>query len=118
MEIVGAGLGYHVDRTARVAAALRPRGGLRGEFHDRINWKDGTGNARDPALINRRDVVPEVVVVHPIDLPVDLVGASSVERATAAHIVAAETWGNGNQLREVASVQRNVLHHVVGNGHG
>ncbi len=61
--------------------------------------------------------MPEVVVVHTVDLPVDLVGPRAIERTEAAHVVAAEARCNTDHLREVTAVQRNVLHHVVGNRH-
>ncbi len=62
--------------------------------------------------------MPEVIIVHTIDLPVDLVGTRPVERAEAAHVIAAKARCNGDQLREIPTVQRNVLHDIVGNGHG
>ncbi len=61
--------------------------------------------------------MPEVVVIHAVDLPVDLVGAGAVQRAKAADVVAAEARLNSNELREIAPVQRCVLHHVVSDSH-
>ena len=61
--------------------------------------------------------MPEVVIVDAIDLPVDLVGACAIQRTKTADVVAAEARFNCNHLREVAPVQRNVLHHIVRNGH-
>src|SRR5207249_4484810 len=75
------------------------------------------GDARDAALIDGRNVVPEVVVVHTVDLPVDLVRPGAIERTEAAHVVAAEARCNTDHLREVPAVERNVLHHIVGDGH-
>ena len=40
-----------------------------------------SGNARDPALIDCRRVVPLVVIVGAIDLPVDGIGAGAIYRA-------------------------------------
>ena len=56
--------------------------------------------------------MPEIVVVYAVDLPIDLIGARSIQRTEAAHVVAAKARLDGNQLREIPPVQRNVLHHV------
>ena len=42
-------------------------------------------------VVDRWDVVPEVVVVHSVDLPVDLIRARSVQRAEATNVVAAKS---------------------------
>ena len=62
--------------------------------------------------------MPEIVIVHPVDLPVDLVRPRTVQRAEATNVITAKTRCNRNHLREVPPVQRHVLHHVVGNRHG
>src|SRR5258708_37921829 len=114
MEIVGAGLGNHVDRAPGVASALGTRGSLRRKFHYRIDREYGTSNARDTALIDRRDVVPEVVVVHAVNLPIDLIGAGGGSRARTPHAIPPRTRGPRNQMQEVTPIQWDVLHHVPG----
>ena len=61
--------------------------------------------------------MPEIVVVHAVDLPVDLIGSRPVQRAKAAYVIAAKTRCDADHLGKVTPVQRNVLHHVVGNRH-
>jgi hypothetical protein len=66
---------------SKVPPGLRPPSGpdwLRRELVDSVQGKDDAGNPGDAALIDGRDVVPEVVVVDAIDLPVRLIGAGSV----------------------------------------
>ena len=68
------------------------------------------GDVFDAALIHGRNVMPEVVVVRAIDLPVDLVGARAIDRADSRRGIAGETGREADHLREVAAVERNVLH--------
>ena len=49
--------------------------------------------------------MPQVVVVHAVDLPVDLVGPSSIQGAVAARRVAAIPRCGSDQLREVSAIQ-------------
>jgi hypothetical protein len=60
-------------------------------------------------LVDGGNVVPEVVVVDAVDLPVDLVGAGSVQRTISACSGVSEAWRENNQLREVAAVEGSVL---------
>src|SRR5439155_532462 len=79
---------HQIDGAAGVASRLRARLRLGREFHHRVDGQHDAGNPRDAALVDRRDVVPQIVVVHAVDLPVDLIGTRSVEGAEAAHVVA------------------------------
>ena len=114
---VAAGASHQIDRAAGVASRLRARLRLGREFHHRVDGQHDAGNPRDAALVDRRDVVPQIVVVHAVDLPVDLIGTRSVEGAEAAHVVASEARLDGDQLREIPAVQRNVLDHIGGKRH-
>ena len=104
VQCVAAGLGDQVYGTTCVASRLWAVLCLRREFVNRVNRQDNTGNARDSTLVNRGDVVPEVVIVHAINLPVHLIGAGSIERTEATHVIAAEAGFNRDQLGVVASV--------------
>src|SRR5204862_7437958 len=57
---VAAGLGDQVYSTARIASSLRAGLCLRGEFLNRIDRQHHASDSRDAALIDRRNVVPEV----------------------------------------------------------
>src|SRR6266516_2532297 len=107
MQSVGPGLEDNVSRATGVAPAFGSRGGLHGKFLSCVNRQDRACNPGDATLIDGRNVVPEIVVVHAVDLPIDLIGAGAIERAEAAHVITAEARGYGNQLGEVAAVQRN-----------
>ncbi len=48
--------------------------------------------------------MPEVVVVHAVDLPVDLVRTGPIERAEAANVVSTKPWFHGDQLGEIAAI--------------
>src|SRR5882762_8362835 len=89
----------------RIAPGLGTRLGLGRKLVNGVDRQYDTGDSRDTALIDRRDVVPEVVVVHAVNLPVHLVGTGSVERAKSADGISAVTWGHGDQLSKVPSVQ-------------
>ena len=106
---VGSGAEGEVDGSAGVASAFGAGLGLGGELVDRVDGQDDAGDAGDAALVDGGDVVPEVVVVDAVDLPVDLVGASSVERAEAAAAVSTEAGREGDHLGEVAAVERDVF---------
>ena len=73
-----------------------------------IERENDTGDARDAALVDGGNVVPEVVVVDAVDLPVHLVGAGSVQGAIAAPDVARVAGSQLNHLGEVAAVEREV----------
>jgi hypothetical protein len=83
---------------------------LQAEFGNRVDRQRNAGDVLDTALIHRRNVVPPVVVVRPVNLPVDLIAARSVDGAEAAQRVSGKPGRHADQLGEVASVQRNILH--------
>src|SRR5258708_28005762 len=103
MHLVGSGLDGQVQGTSGITARLGIGLGLRGEFINGIDRHHHTGDSRYATLIDRGNVVPEVVVIGSVNLPVHLVGACSVERAEPAHRVAAVTWLDGHELPEIAS---------------
>src|SRR4029077_402217 len=112
MDRVPARFGNDVYRAARAASPLRARLRLRREFFNRVNRQDDAGNTRDSALIDRGNVVPEIVVIHAVDLPIDLVRARSIDRTEPANVIATKAWLDGDQLGEVPAVQRQFLHLV------
>ena len=109
MEGISAGLHHHIYGATGVASCLCARLSLCGKFVNRVDREDDTCNPGDAALIDRGNVVPQVVIVHTVNLPVHLIGASTIERAEAAHVVTTKARFNRDQLREVTSIQRNIL---------
>ena len=114
VHFIGAALDGQIDRAARVASALRVRLGLRREFVDRVQRHHYARNSRYSALIHRRNIVPEVVVVRAVDLPVHLVGARSIERPEPAHGITSVARCQRDQLRKIAPVHGYVLQRCVG----
>ena len=108
--MVGAGPKDDVDNAASVAAAFGVGLRLGGKFVDCIQGHDRAGDTGDAALVDSRNVVPEVVVVDAVNLPVHLVGAGSVQRAETAHGVPTVARLHSSELREVAPVHGHVLH--------
>src|SRR5260370_3825220 len=53
--------------------------------------------------------MPEVVVVDAVDLPIDLIGAGSVDGPEAAGRVSAEAGRYGDELGKVAAVHGGVV---------
>src|SRR5260370_34807504 len=84
MELVCTRSEDDVDNATGVAAAFGTGLSLRGKFVNRIQGHDSAGDARHTALIDRGNVVPEIVVVDAVNLQVHLVGAGSVQRAVPA----------------------------------
>ena len=114
MELVRARPEDDVDNPTGVATALGPGLGLGGEFVDRIQGHNRSGDPGDAALVDCGNVMPEVIVVHAVNLPVHLVGAGSVHRAEAAHGVPAVARLDSSELGEVATVHRHVLDRLGG----
>ena len=117
MDLIPAGFGDQVYRAAGIASRLRASLGLRGEFFNRVNRHYRTGDSRDTALIDRGDVVPEVIIVHAVDLPIDLIGSGSIERPETAYVITPEARRDGYQLGEVPPVQWHVLDEIGGDRH-
>src|SRR6516164_11339483 len=90
VEVIGARTRDHVDRAARVASSLRPGLRLRGKLHDGVHRHHDTSDAGNAALIHGRNIVPEIIIVHAVDLPVDLIWAGSVQRAKTPDVITAE----------------------------
>ncbi len=78
MQFIAARAGDDVDSTAGVAAGFGSAFSLRGKLDDRVHWKNHPSNPRYTALIHRWNVVPEVVVIHAVNLPIDLVGTRAI----------------------------------------
>ncbi len=110
MKLIGPGPKDDVDNAAGVAAAFGVGLGLGGKLIDRIQRHDRAGNTGDAALVDGRNVVPEVVVIDPINLPVHLVGAGAIQRAETAYGVSTVARLHSSELREVAPVHGHVLH--------
>src|SRR5215468_3152811 len=104
VDFVGARTGYDVDGAARIASGFRSGLSLRREFNDRVHGQDDASNSRNATLIDGRNVMPEVVVVYAVNLPVNLVRPSAVERAETADVIAAESGLHRDKLREIAAV--------------
>ena len=117
MKRVTAGLGDQIYCATCIASSLRAGLRLRREFFNRIDRQHHTSDARNAALVDRRDVVPEVVVIHTVNLPIHLIRARPIERTEATHRVATVTRRSRDQLREIAPVQGNILHDVRSNRH-
>ena len=77
---------------SRIASRLWTRLCLRRKFVNRIDRQYHTGDTRDTALVDRWDVVPEIVVVYPVDLPIHLIRARPIERTEAAHGIPSVSW--------------------------
>ncbi len=73
--------------------------GKKREFVDCIDGQNRFGNAGDATLIYRRAIVPLVVIMGPINLPVDGIHPVSVPRAVCVH-----SGIQFEQLREIAAV--------------
>src|SRR6185437_12612230 len=76
----------------------------------RIDGKGYAGDVLNTTLIDRGNIVPEVVVVRAVDLPVDQVSAGAVHRSIAAGGVTGKARRETDHLCEVTAIQRNVLH--------
>ena len=114
MDLICAGLQHDVDDAPGVASALGIGLGLGRKLINCIKRHDDAGDARHSALVDRRNVVPEIVVVHAVNLPVHLVGAGSVQRAEATHGITAVAGLHRGELREVTAVHRHVLDRLGG----
>src|SRR5215813_2362008 len=101
VEFVAAGAGYDVNGAAGVASGFWSGLGLRREFNDRVHGQDDASNSRNATLIDGRNVMPEVIVVYAVNLPVNLVRPSAVERAETADVIAAESGLHRDKLREI-----------------
>src|SRR6267378_3195569 len=117
MNGISARLDDQVDRATRVAAGFRAGLRLRRKFVNRIDRQHNAGDTGNTSLIDRRDVVPEVVVVHSVDLPIILISAGTVHGAEATYRVATIAGRHRDQLGKVSSIQRNVLHDVRSDSH-
>src|SRR5260370_1534282 len=91
MELVCTRSEDDVDNATGVAAAFGTGLSLSGKFVNRIQGHDSAGDARHTALIDRGDVVPEIVVVVAANLPVHLVGARPVHLVPCAYSTPATT---------------------------
>src|SRR5229473_382256 len=109
MNGVAAGFGNDVYSAAGAAPCLRARLCLCREFVNGVDRHHHARDSRDTALIHCGNVVPEVVVVNAVDLPVDLIGAGSIDRAEAARGITSKARRDADQLREVTPVQWDVL---------
>src|SRR5262249_59326926 len=101
-----------VDRSPGVASSLRPVLRLRGELVDRVNRQDNSGNSGDAALIYCRNVVPEVIVVHTVNLPVHLVGTRPIQGTESAYGISSVTGIYRDQLRKIPPVEWNILDYL------
>ena len=84
MELVRAGFEHNIDDAPRIASTFSVGLGLRSKFVHCVKWHDDAGDAGDAALVDRRNVMPEIVIIDAVDLPIHLVGAGAVERAEPA----------------------------------
>ena len=112
VNLVRAGLGRHVERTARAAAGLGIAGGLERVLVERVDRVNNAGNARNAALVHRIDLEVKIVVVGAVDGVVQLVAAQPIHRAGV--VVAGKTRRGAEKLREVAAVQRRTLQRIAG----
>src|SRR5579864_1820645 len=78
VQIVSAGLQRQVHVTACASAVLRSCLGLHGKLVYGICRQDDSGDSADPTLVDRRNVPPQIVVIHAVHLPVNLVPAGPV----------------------------------------
>src|SRR5262249_5223903 len=118
MKSVTARLHDQIDRATSITASLGATLGLHGELIHGVYGKNDAGDAGDTALILGGDVVPEVVVIHAVNLPIHLVGTRPVEGAEAAHGIAPIAGIHRDQLGEIAPVKGNILHHLRLDGLG
>ena len=79
VEVVASGFEREVNGATRIAAGFGSGLRLHRELVDRVDRQHDARDTGNAALIDRRNVVPEIVVVHAVDLPVDLVRAGAVE---------------------------------------
>ncbi len=114
VRVVCPTLDDQVDGSASIASSLGIGLGLGGEFVNRINRHHSAGDSGNTALIDRRNIVPEVIVIGAVNLPVHLVGTRSVQRTETANRVAAIAGCNRNQLGKITPVQGYFLHGGVG----
>ncbi len=113
VQCVAAALEDQVRRPPCVAAGFGVRCGLHGEFVNRINRHHHSGDTRDSSLVDCRNVVPKIIVVCAVDLPVHLISARSIYLTEAADVIPAKARLDGQQLGEVAPIERHFLNHSV-----
>ena len=79
MQGVAAGLDDQVHCATGIASRLWAGLCLRGEFVNGVNRQNDARNPRYTALVDCGDVMPKVIIIHAVDLPIDLVRTGPIE---------------------------------------
>src|SRR5882762_5161223 len=100
VQHVVAGLDHHVHHGTWITAIVGPAHTLLIEFFDGVDGQQHARQSGDTSLVHRFRVVPEVIVVHAINLPVVLIGAVAI--LGRLDVVA---WSKLQQLPVVPAIQ-------------
>src|SRR6266404_1153388 len=112
MQGVTARLDDEVYCSPGVTPGLCTRLRLRRKLVNGVHRQHYARDPRNATLVDRWNVVPEIVVVHSIDLPVHLIWPRAVERTKTTDRISAVTRRDGHQLSKVSAIQRQVLDDV------
>src|SRR5712692_1270977 len=84
MKVVAARFQSQIHGATGIAARFGCGLRLHRKLVDGVDRKHDAGDSRNSALVCSWDVVPQVVVVHAVDLPVDLIRAGAIHGAESS----------------------------------